>query len=128
MKLPESARDMLVEELDDFLAAYSGSPDAESVATYLVELLENVADDHTMDDIVPALEESGSLDMPLIEMLDAEMTSNDEFEYTGEEIVSLFERLCDIEWTADDDFDGGGWKDDEEEEEDEDAEEEEPEA
>jgi len=33
------------------------------------------------------------------------MASNDEFEFTGEEIASLLERMCNIEWTDDDDFD-----------------------
>lgn len=124
MKLPQSARETLVEELDDFLAAYSGSPDAEGVVNLLVELLEGTADEYGIDDLLSGLEESGALDTPFAEVLEAEMSSNDEFEYTGEEIVSLFERICDVEWTDDDDFDGGDWEEDEEEDEEEEEEEE----
>ena len=49
------------------------------------------------------------------------MSSNDEFEYTGEEIISLLERLCEIEWVESEDDE----EDDDDEEEEEEEEEEE---
>jgi hypothetical protein len=53
------------------------------------------------------------------------MSSNDEFEYTGEEIISLLERLCGVEWIdTGDDLDFGDEADDEEEDEEEEEEEE----
>lgn len=101
MELPQYLRDNLVEELDTFLSAFSSNPDAEAVAHFVIELLETFADDHEMVDIVGELEDENSLDGGLAEVLEGEMSSNDEFEYTGEEVVSLLETLCDIEWADD---------------------------
>ena len=117
-------RDSLVDDLDEFLEAYSSSPDTEAVANYLIEQLETYAEDAGVDDIVQRLEESGELDTTLGEALETEMSSNDEFEYTGEEIVSLLERSCGIEWTdSEEDEEDAGAKEEEEEEEDEEEEE-----
>ena len=44
----------------------------------------------------------------LAETLEEEMGSNDEFEFTGEEIVSLIERMCGIEWERDTEGDAKG--------------------
>ena len=87
MELPGSFREALVEVLDQFLEAYSRAPDPEAVSEFLVEQLELFADETGLDDIVAGLEESGELDDTLIASLEEEMSSNDEFEYTGEEIV-----------------------------------------
>jgi hypothetical protein len=108
-------RESLVEEVDEYLEAFSSEPDPEAVGGYVVELLENYADDEGIDDLIAALEEEGELDGTLQDTLETEMSSNDEFEYTGEEIISLLERLCGIEWEADEDAE----EDDEEDEEDE---------
>lgn len=105
MLLDVSFRETLVDELDDMLDAYGTKPDAESIAEFLIEQLELYADEAGVDDIVTSLEESGELEAPLQETLESEMSSNDEFEYTGEEIVSLLERICQIEWDNVDDDD-----------------------
>ena len=123
MELPQSMRDNLVEELDDYLEAVS-KPEAETVTAYLIELLETYADDIGFDDIVGTLEEEGALDDSLSTTIEEEMESNDEFEFTGEEIASLLERLCNIEWADDDDEDAVPDDVDEDEDEDEEAEEE----
>ena len=91
-------RDDLVDELDELLEAYGSSPDPEPIADFLIDQLEMYADERAIDDILIKLEESGALDTPLQEAIESEMGSNDEFEFTGEEIVSLLERLCNIEW------------------------------
>jgi len=101
VELPQSERENLVEELDEYLEAVS-SPEAEAVVRYVIELLETVADEIGIDDIVLTLEDEGALDDSLASALEAEMESNAEFEYTGEEIVSLLERLCSIEWGDED--------------------------
>lgn len=118
MQLPNSMRDNMVDDLDEYLEAVSASPDTEAIANYVIELLETYAENQGVDDVVAALEESAALDNPLAETLEEEMSSNDEFEYTGEEIISLLERLCEIEWVESDDDD-----DDDDEDEDEDEEE-----
>ncbi|HHO53762.1 MAG TPA: hypothetical protein ENK18_23540 [Deltaproteobacteria bacterium] len=116
MQLPYSMRDALVDDLDEYLEAISSTPDTEAVVGYVIELFETYAEDKNLDEIVPQLEEEGQLDGSLSEVLEEEMSSNDEFEYTGEEIVSLLERLCDIEWETEDE--GGDEEEEEEEEED----------
>ena len=113
MQLPYSMRESLVDDIDEFLGAFSSDPEPEQVATYLIEHLETFADDEGIDDIVPTLEEEGELEGSLQEALESEMGSNDEFEFTGEEIVSLFERLCGVEWADADDDDEDADDDDE---------------
>lgn len=117
MQLPYTMRDSIVEDLDEYLEAVSASPDTEAIVGYVIELLESYAEEEGVDDVVAQLEEEGGLDGTLSETLEEEMSSNDEFEFTGEEIVSLLERICDIEWESD--------EEDEDEEEDEEEEEEE---
>ncbi len=123
MQLPLSVRESLVDDVDEFLEAFSTDPEPEQVANYVLELLETYADEEGIDDIVPTLEEEAELDGSLHEMLESEMASNDEFEYTGEEVVSILERICGIEWDAnpddDDDWTEEEEVDEEEEEEDE---------
>jgi hypothetical protein len=53
------------------------------------------------------------------------MSSNDEFEYTGEELVSLLERICGIEWESSTDDDDDDEDDDFDDDDDDDSEEEE---
>lgn len=120
MQLPNSMRDNMVDDLDEYLDAVSASPDTEAIANYVIELLETYAENAGIDDVLGSLEEAAALDGTLVETLEEEMSSNDEFEYTGEEIVSLLERLCEIEW-----IEVEGDDDDEEEEEEEGGEEEE---
>jgi hypothetical protein len=113
-------RDHMVEDLDEYLDAVSAAPDAEAISNYVIELLETYAEDEGIDDVVAALEEAAALDSTLSETLEEEMSSNDEFEFTGEEILSLLERMCDIEWIEGEDDDEGTDGGDEEEDETED--------
>jgi hypothetical protein len=109
-------RDAAVEQLDEYLESQSGSPDGESVAAYVIELLGTIAEELKVDDadeIVLKLETSGELEASLQELLEEEFERDDELEFTGEEIVSLIEKVCDVEWTTKDDED-----DDEDEDED----------
>jgi hypothetical protein len=112
-------RESLVTDIDEFLGAFSSDPEPEQVAAYLIDQLETYADDEGIDELVPALEEEGELEGSLQEALETEMASNDEFEFTGEEVVSLLERLCGVEWedADEDDEDGDGEEDDEDEDE-----------
>ena len=101
MELAHSIREDLVEELDAFLENFDDNPDPEAVAGYVMELLEQYAEEHAIDDIFTRLEESGALEASFSEAMESEMDSNDEFTYTGEEVVSLLERLCGVEWNDD---------------------------
>ena len=100
MKLPNSMREALVIELDEYLTAVSA--DAEIAAGYLIEQLELSADELGIEDVVSRLEETGSVDGTLLESLEAEMESDEAFEFMGEECVVLLERICQgIEWVDD---------------------------
>ncbi|HMV69046.1 MAG TPA: hypothetical protein PKA64_19520 [Myxococcota bacterium] len=120
MLLPQSIRDALINDLEEYLGALPDDPDPEMVTAFMIEQLETYADEKGIDDIIVSLEESGSLDSTLQETLESEMSSNDDFEFTEEECVSLLESICDIEWMEEDDDDGDDADlDDEEEDEDE---------
>lgn len=101
MELPQSIRESMVDQLEEFLSNLGDEPDAEMVANFIIEQLEVWADEKGIDDIVVALEESGDLASPLREELENEMASNDDFEFTEEECVELLETMCDIEWVED---------------------------
>jgi hypothetical protein len=121
VQLPYSMRESLVDDIDEFLAAFASDPEPEQVATYMIETLETYADEEGLEEIVAALEEEGELEASLQETLETEMSSNDEFEYTGEELVSLLERICGIEWessTDDDDDDDDDFDDDDDDDDD----------
>jgi hypothetical protein len=116
IQLPHEMRDHLVERLDEYLEAQTGTPDGEVVAAYVIDLLGTVAEELKVDDadeITLKLESSGELEASLQELLEEEFESNEELEYTGEEIVTLIEKVCEVEWTTADEEDA-----DEEEEED----------
>lgn len=116
IQLPHEMRDHLVEQLDEYLEAQTGTPDGEVVAAYVIELLGTVAEELKVDDadeITLKLESSGELEASLLELLEEEFESNEELEYTGEEIITLIEKVCDVEWTTAEDV-----EEDEEEDED----------
>ena len=113
MDINSSLRELLVSELDEFLEAYTERADAEAIASYVIEQLETYGDDQGLDDIIGDLEDSGYLDGTLLETLVTEFESNDEFVFTGEEVVSLLERVCEVQW-----IDGAETGGDEEDEED----------
>jgi hypothetical protein len=108
IQLPHEMRDSLVEQLDEYLDAQTGAPDPETVASYVIELIGTVTEELKVDDgdeIILKLESSGELEASLLELLEEEFESNDEFEFTGEEVVSLVEKVCEVEWTSKDEED-----------------------
>lgn len=105
MQLPDSIREALVNDLEEFLSNLPEDPDAEMVANFILEQLESYADEYGIEDIVVSLEESGGLDGALRDELESEMSSNEDFEFTEEECVELLETICDIEWVEDEDED-----------------------
>ena len=45
MQLPHEMRDSLVEQLDEYFDAQTGSPDGEAIAAYVIELIGTVAEE-----------------------------------------------------------------------------------
>ena len=116
MQFPQSIRDQLVEDLENYLDAVA-TVDPEQVIDYLIEQIEIIGEDMGYDDIVTEMEEEGALDGSLKESLEAEVGSDDSFEFTGEEVVSVLERLVGIEWEYDEDDEDDDYDDEEEDEE-----------
>jgi len=108
MQLPHELRDTVVEQLDDYLETQNGTPDAEALAAFVVDLLGAAAEDLKIDDaddIVLKLETSGELEASLLELLEEHFESSEDTEVIAEDILSLIEKVCDVEWTTKDDED-----------------------
>jgi hypothetical protein len=108
MQLPHELRDTVVEQLDEFLESQNGIPDAEALAAFVVDLLGTAAEDLKIDDaddIVLKLETSGELEASLLELLEEHFESSEDTEIAAEDVLSLIEKVCDVEWTTKDDED-----------------------
>lgn len=108
MQLPHELRDTVVEQLDEYLESQNGTPDAEAVAAFVVDLLGSAAEDLKLDDaddIVLKMETSGELEASLLELLEEHFESSEDMEFTAEDILALIEKVCDVEWTTKDDED-----------------------
>jgi len=100
MRLPNSLRDALLEELDSYIDAVD-EPDVEAVVSYVVEQLELAEDEHDLEDLASQIEESAGLEASFAGCFEEALESTDDFVFTGEEIVSVFEQLGGIEWVED---------------------------
>ncbi len=108
MQLPHELRDTVVEQLDEYLESQNGTPDAEAVAAFVVDLLGTAAEELKLpdaDDIIVKMETSGELEASLLELLEEHFESSEDLELTAEDILALIEKVCDVEWTTKDDDD-----------------------
>lgn len=120
VELPQEMRELLVERLDDFISELTDTSDAEGIALSVVRTIESIADEveyEKADEVISRLEASGELEGSLAEVLEEHFSGEDEFDFTGEELTSLIEKLCEIEWADledenDDDLDDFFDKDD----------------
>lgn len=129
--LPQEMRDLLVEQLDEYIEGATGSVEPDTLAQHVVDLLQTVADEVELEmseDLVAALETSGDLDAPLVDLLSDQIEGDDLEEVSGEDLVVMLEKLCDVEWSDEEvdsygveeldeelDFDGEGVEDMEDE-------------
>ena len=98
MELSTAIRNAILEELEEYIETTSDETPAETLVAFLIEALEVAADEQGVDDVLLELEASGGLEGSLVDTLEEEMTSNAEFQRTAEEVISLLEGLCEIEW------------------------------
>ena len=98
MELPATIRDQLIDDLDEYFDA--ASPDAETATAYFLGQVEMYAEEAGIDDVLMELEESIDVDGGLTELFEAEVEGDAMFTYTGEEMVSLLDRLCSIDWMS----------------------------
>lgn len=109
VELPQEMRELLAERLDDFISELTDTSDPESIAQSIVKVIEAIADEveyEKADEVISRLETSGELEGSLVEVLEEHLSAEEEFDFTGEDIVSLLEKICEIEWAdAEDDGD-----------------------
>ena len=110
VELPTSMRELLVDQLDTYCENLDEATDTDALAEAVVEILEVVANEVggvDPEEIVSKLEMSGELDASLVEVLESHFASSTSLEFTGEEIVALLEKVCEIEWTDPEFFEDG---------------------
>ena len=95
--LPTALRESLITQLDSFLEALGGSPEPEALASFIVEQLEEFAEEWGIDDIISNLEDHGALDGPFADVFENALMSSESTE-TSEEVIDALEQLCEIEW------------------------------
>lgn len=101
--LPQEMRDLLVEQLDEYLSGQGEGAGPEDVAHHIIETFQELAEEYTVisdpdDDILGFLENSGDLDSSLLDVLVEQLETEDLTVVQGEDLVELVERTCEIEW------------------------------
>jgi len=96
--LPASLREDLLEQLEQYIDALGEAPTGEAVAGFVVEYLETAAEELDIPDIIGDLEDAGALDGALLEVLGEEIDSADDFVFSAEDVLQVFERLCEVDW------------------------------
>jgi hypothetical protein len=101
LELPKTMRDLLVEQLDEYCENLDSSSDTESIAESVIEHIEGVSQEVggvNGEEVLGQLEASGELEASMVEFLEDAFASEPAFIYAGEEIVTLLEKACEIEW------------------------------
>ena len=108
IELPQEVRDLLMEQLDEYIEEVVNSPDAEELAQVVVEKLPELAEELELefdkgDDIIGYLEIAGDLEAPFQDMLMEQLEMLDQDNITAEDVLVTMERLCEIDWMREDD-------------------------
>jgi len=101
LELPNTMRDLLVEQLDEYCENLDSSFDTESIAESVIEHIEGVAQEVggvNGEEVLGQFEASGELEASLVEFLEDAFASDTTFIYSGEEIMTLLEKACELEW------------------------------
>lgn len=104
MKLPLELRESLVIAVDDYFETENDDPDAATLATAIVRLIEQAAEDadyEESDDLLTEIETEAELEESMIDTLEFEFAKNDELELTGEDVVLAVEKVLGLSWTDD---------------------------
>ena len=113
VELPYSLRVLLVEAINEYCERMDPGTDSDVIAEAVVEQLETVAEEISSvdaEDIIPSLEGTMENGHSLVIALSDHLESADQSELTGEELMALVEKFCEIEWTdADGEEEGAGF-------------------
>ena len=117
VELPYSLRVLLVEAINEYCERMDPGTDSDVIAEAVVEQLETVAEEISSvdaEDIIPSLEATMENGHSLVIALSDHLEATDQSELSGEELMALVEKFCEIEWTnADGEEDGAGFFGDE---------------
>lgn len=107
MLLPIEIRESLVMALDEYFETENDDPDSGELASTFVRLLQEAAEEADIDEadeIIILIEEEAELDESLADTLAYAFGRSDDLELSGEEVVSLVEKLGLLEWDEDEDM------------------------
>ncbi len=102
IELPKSMRQMIIDQMDENFGLVGKDGAAEDFAQAVIDAIEASADeldDETGDEIVSHLEASGELEDSLEDTMAAGFEDDPEFDYIGEAVMRLIERMCNIKWS-----------------------------
>lgn len=107
MKLPEQVRDTIILSLDEYLETINDQPDAAELAEQTVQAISSGAEESGLEDyeeVVLQIEEEMEMEESLVETLEYEFQKADDLELSGEDLISLIDRVCGLSWEDEDDF------------------------
>lgn len=104
IELPKAMRQMIIELIDENFSQIGDDGAPEDYAQAVIDAIEAAADEldeETGDEIVSHLEAAGELEESLVDTMAEGFRDDDEFDYIGESVMRLIERMCNIEWSED---------------------------
>jgi hypothetical protein len=106
ISLPQEYRDLLLEQLDEYLESADDTGDAAGMVQDIIELLQSAADECDVDvaggDIVAFMENEGEIEDGLFDILLDELEEEDLEDFSGEDLIVLLEKIVEIEWVDED--------------------------
>lgn len=103
IELPGSLREFFILQIEDELNPSQGQPKAWAAAVIVsLDALAEEIDQEVGENIVAKLEESGELEGKLIELLPNAFAGLTGSEPTGDDLVGVLDKLCEIAWINED--------------------------
>ena len=102
IELPQEFRDLLEEKLDEYLDTTDNTGGAASMVRDIVEHLQKVGEECEIEvpngDMIAYIETEGDLDDGLFDLLLEELEEEDLEDFTGDDLLTVMEKLVEIEW------------------------------
>jgi hypothetical protein len=106
IELPQEYRDLLEEQLDEYLESQDDTSDAAAMVQHILELLQRVADECEVDvpgkDIIAHMENEGELEDGLFDLILEELEEEEIEDFTGDDLLTLLDKIVEIEWVDED--------------------------
>jgi len=106
IELPQEYRDLLEERLDEYLDSTDDTGDAAGMVQDLIELLQRVALECEVEipggDVVAHLENESELEDGLFDLLLEELEEENLEDFTGNNLLTLVEKIIEIDWVDQD--------------------------